>query len=307
MKKIAFLGLIVTLIFGACEKDTCPNPPENYLIYSDYFVFIADDGGSRLVIPMDMNWEPKASGYEKEFKSWKGTAAPWPINYLKENITSTACEVPQESWEHTNDANFQFDATARKITSTIDGTTEVGFTVPEETKWVKLPNPSSYKTIYAFKTTATVDGQARTGWMIYERIRRSMAAGNFGDFGAFFWMPIVANGQFYYFQDHDNVQEACRWTENNGVITADTLSSFSLTILGTAADATSGRTNVPSQLQVAVPQWSVDFTFNSTGHQVGYGGSFPNGLALYRQSLLEPASNSVTNGYGMLELILEND
>lgn len=307
MKQTLMLSLMISIILGACQKDTCPNPPENYVVYSDYFVFVADDGGSRLVIPMDMNWVPNDNGYEKEFKSWEGTAAAWPINYLKENISSTACEVPQESWEHSNDANFQFDAASRKITSTINSSIEVGFTVPDAANWVQLPNPSSYKTIYGFKTTATVDGQSRTGWMIYERIRREAAAGNFGDFGAFYWMPIVANGNFYYFQDHDGVQEACRWTDNNGTITVDVLSSFSLNILATAPDATSGRNNVVSQLQVVVPQWNVDFTLNSTGHQIGYGGMFPNGLALYRQSLLEPTTNSVTNGYGMLELILEND
>lgn len=308
MKSAITVAMLVALLVGifSCQKDTdtC-TAPQTYIYYSDYFVFVANDGGSPLVIPMDMNWKPINNGYEKEFKSWHGTANPWPINYLKQDVS--VCTLPQESWEHTDDTNFQFNSTTRQISSNIAGGPTVAVTIPPSSAWVQLPDSSNYKELYAFKTSATVDGNSRSGWMIYERIRREAALGPGGDFKAFYWMPIVVNGNFYYFQDHSGVQSACRWVDNGSSIVAETIPSFTLNILATASDATSGRNNVVSQLQIIAPAWNIDLTLNSTGNQIGYGPQFPNGLGLYRQSLLEPAANSVTTGYGMLELILEDD
>ena len=303
--------LLTTMTFYACEKNKCIDPPQNALYYSDYFVFVADDGGQPLVIPLDVNWVPNDDGYEKVFKSWYGTSDDWPINYYLQDVISTPCDIPQEPWEHESDDDFQFDNNTRQISSNIPNGPTVSLTVPDESEWVVMPEATTgFKSIYAFKTTAKVDDISRSGWMIYERIRREASGtgtGGGGDFKDFYWMPIVSEGNFYYFQDHDGEQSACRWVDNAGVITPDTLSTFTLNILTTASDITSGRDSVVEQLQIIANDWSVDFTLNSTGHQTGHGPEFPNGLALYRQSLLEPDASSITNGYGMLELILEDD
>lgn len=310
LKTLWFTSLIIAI--GACESQTektCTSPPENLAYYSDYFVFVANDGDENLVIPLDVNWNPNTNGYQKTFKSWHGTSEEWPINYWVQDVTATPCDVPQESWEHVSDDNFQFNAVAREISSAIPNGPKVALSIPEEDKWIIMPSAPYGKSLYAFKTTAKVDGKSRTGWMIYERIRREADSKNTAvvNFKDFYWMPIVSDGNFYYFQDHAGVQSACRWVENEGKITADTLKSFTLNILATSADATSGRSAVVDKLQIIAQKWQVDFTLNSTGNQTGYGPEFPNGLALYRQSLLEPHASTVTNGYGMLELILEDD
>lgn len=310
MKPVLYGALLFALsaAFSACQKDPCPNPPTNFAYYSDYFVFVADDGGAPLSIPLDIDWRPTATGFEQTFKSWHGTSAPWPINYYVREVASTPCEVPQEPWEHSSDADFQFDATARTIASTLPNGTTVGLTIPDKSDWVPMPSNNAVR-LYAFQTTATVNAATRSGWTIYGRMRRETNnnSGSSSAFGAFYWMPIVAGGNLYYFLDHNGEQAACRWQAQGGTVTADTLSAFTFQILSTAPDTTSGRTAVAEQLRIAAPAWGVDFTLNSTGHQVGYGPAFPKGLGLYRQSLLEPAPSSVTSGYGMLELVLEED
>ncbi len=82
---------------------------------------------------------------------------------------------------------------------------------------------------------------------------------------------------------------------------------FGLTVPQTEPAATSGRSEIPSQLLVQAPQWNVDILVNSTGNQTGYGASYPNGLGYYRQSLLEADALSNNQGYGMLEFIVEAD
>lgn len=305
MRLIIFFTLIGLV---ACQKEnTCLSDGNNFNLYSDYFVFIADDGGSPLVIPMDMNWNPLPTGYNREFKSWYGTSNAWPINYLKEDIEAAACEVPQEAWEHTSGQVFDFNASARTISTQISGAPKLTITIPDSTEWIEAPPSISYIRTYGFKTTATVDNVTRSGWVIYERIRRSASAGNFGDFKEYFWMPLVVNGAFYHFEQHKGEQRALKWTDNAGTITVDTLPGFTFSIDSVMADSTSGRNNVPQEMHLVAAPWGIDLRLASTGFQVGYGPSFPNGLGLYRQSMVEPKMNSVSNGYGMLELILEDD
>lgn len=311
MMRSALLWLLASTLvlqFSACEKPPCLPETPNQKLYSDYFVFIADDGGSRLVLPMDFNWSPQDEGYEIEFKSWHGTDQAWPINYQKMLIEAEPCMVPQESWDHAANASFSFNESQRQITTNIDGVDPITLTIPPASDWIEAPGATGAITTYAFRTTAMVGSSNRTGWVIYERIRAASGS-SFGsaDFAAFFWIPLVVNGNLYHFESHKGEELAYRWVNNAGSITVDKLTSIDLTILATSSDATSGRTNIPDQLQIKVPTWNFDIILNSTGFQAGYGAQFPNGLGYYRQSLMEPAANSPTVGYGMLELILEDD
>ena len=113
------LILLTLLVFLSCRKDeaetAAPCIPDNYLYYSDYFVFVADDGGTPLVIPMDVNWSPTATGYSIELKGWHGTENEWPIGYYLNDSTADLCAIPQEAWEHANTAYFQFNSETREI------------------------------------------------------------------------------------------------------------------------------------------------------------------------------------------------
>jgi hypothetical protein len=305
MKHLIGITLVLFSLM-ACQPEKCKNP-DNKDLYSDYFVFIADDGGDRVVIPMDMNWNPTATGYSKEFKSWYGTSNAWPINYLKEEVTSDLCAVPQESWEHIDDSNFQFDEGDRIITTNIAGEPPLELLIPEESEWTLLPEAGvgSGKETYGFRTSARVNGVSKDGWVIYERIRATGSAFTV-DFEDFYWFPLIINGDFYFFEQHKGEQVAAKFTNTVGGVTVDTTSSFNLMINSVLADSVSGRNNVPQTFRIEAAKWGVDISLKSTGFQVGYGPQFQNGLGLYRQSMLEPDTGSVMVGYGMLELILEN-
>lgn len=308
MKKTWFL-LGSCLIWIACAKaPSCPNPPENKARYSDYFVFVANDGGTPLVVPIDVNWEPTEKGYSQELKSWYGTSAPWPINYYTDQVEATPCEVPQSSLEQPNNTLFGFDAANRQISTTIPGAPLLVWNLPSESDWVEPPSPVGPLAFYGFKTTVQVGSMTRTGWAIHERIRAEPGS-SFGgaDFETFYWLPLVINGDFYLFEEHKGEQLAIRWQDNGGTITADTIHQFNLTVTQTETDATSGRSAIPSQLLIQAPRWNVDILVNSTGNQTGYGPRFPNGLGYYRQSLLEADATSNSQGYGMLEFIVEAD
>lgn len=288
------------------EPDPEPCIPDNYLYYSDYFVFVADDGEEPLVIPMDVNWTPNGSGYLSEFKGWYGTEEEWPIGYYLNDSIADLCHIPQESWEHADGPYFQFDVNTREVISTIWETPELRLTIPEQNEWIRTPAEED-KEIYGCKTTAKVDGLTRNGWLIYERIRREASVGSFGDFEAFFWIPVIVDGVFYHFEQHRGEQTASRWEETETGINVSTIPDYELNILAVSTDPTSGRTNIPDTVQVIASEWSLDLTMASGGSQIGHGPMFPNGLAYYRQSLLTTTPESVSTGYGMLELILEDD
>jgi len=117
----------------------------------------------------------------------------------------------------------------------------------------------------------------------------------------------VIDGDFYHFEQHKGEQTATKWMIKKNKVTVTTRPNFTLTILKTSKDGVSKRKNIPNQIQVKVPEWNLDINLKSGGSQVGHGEKFPNGLAYYRQSLLRSTKDSKTRGYGMLELILEND
>ncbi len=308
MRTILFILPFILVV--SCKKDEPIEPepclPDNYLYYSDYFVFVSDDGEEPLIVPMDINWTPTETGYNSEFKGWYGTNEEWPIGYFLNDSIVDLCEVPQESWEHANGEYFQFDAANREVISTIWGAPELRLKIPESNEWIQTPAAHS-KAIFGCQTTVKVDGNLRSGWLIYERIRRESSGGSFGDFEAFFWIPVVVDGVFYHFEQHQGEQLVSKWEEIDGEITVSTLPYFELDILAESEDATSGRTNIPDTINVVAAPWSLNLKMASTGSQVGHGPMFPNGLAYYRQSLLISTEDSEDNGHGLLELILEDD
>ncbi len=303
---------IVSLTFLSCQKENDASVVcnrVNFSYYSDYFVFVADDASDPLVIPIDLNWRPVEGGYEIEFKGWYGTTKEWPIAYHVDAFGATPNAVPQESWEHANTENFQFDRENRQLILNLPDQPEIKLFIPAESTWVGMPTQGDRKEIYGMRSSVEVNGSSKNGWMVYERIRRdpSVPNGQRADFTAFFWIPIVVDGAFYHFEHHGDDQTATRWWQNGGVVAVDSAQAFDFTITQTSVDSMSGRTDIPEALQLQAHKWNLDIQLQSGGAQIGYGPIFPKGRAYYRQSLLQASDSSIARGYGMLELILEND
>lgn len=307
MTKSYIPSLLLLLINSQCAKNHSDQEDQNPIIpqgyYSDYFVFIADDELNHLVIPIDINWTLHAEGYEIEYKSWYGTAEEWPSAYLKKNITVSQAEIPKEAFDHIDTQLFSFDHNKRSIATFIEGAPKIEFRVPEEQQWVLGISDSDFPT-YVFKASVAVDGINRKGWMIYERIRFE-ELGHFDGFAAFYWMPVVVDGTLYHFTQHRGEQTAVKWSDVDGKISSEIIDGFTLDVTETMSDAKSKRTSVPKTVRLRAPAWDLDVSLRSTGEQVGYGESFPKGLAYFRQSLLQSVTS--VQGYGMMELILADN
>ena len=115
------------------------------------------------------------------------------------------------------------------------------------------------------------------------------------------------DGNFYHFAQHRGEQTATKWSDDNGVITVTTIPSFTLNILGVSSDSISGRTNIPDTLEVLAPEWNIDLKVVSTGSQVGHGPEFPKWIGLLPTKFIGSFAKFHHFGYGMLELILEDD
>jgi len=273
--------------------------------FSDYFVFIADDGKEPLVVPVDINWSLHTEGYEIEYKSWYGTEKEWPIEYFKKNIKAKQTDIPNEAFEHLNTENFSFDTKNRSIVAKIKGSLEIKLQIPKKEEWV-LPNMESDFPTYAFKTTIEISGTKRAGWMLYERIRFD-ALKKFEGFEAFYWMPIVVEGNLYHFTQHRGKQTAVKWSDENDGLSVETVTTFEFTVAETVSDVKSKRAEIAKTVQIQVPEWGLDASLKSTGEQVGYGEKYNNGLAYFRQSMLQANESSKNSGYGMMELILADN
>ena len=97
--------------------------------------------------------------------------------------------------------------------------------------------------------------------MIYERIRWDASAlKDFGDFKAFYWIPLVIDGDFYHFEMHKGIGEqiAGRWFIEDGHVITETTEEFSIDILQSESDKKSGRKEIPKVLQVQAPSWDID-------------------------------------------------
>ena len=100
---------------------------------------------------------------------------------------------------------------------------------------------------------------------------------------------------------------AFKWTNMEDQIKVDEIADFNIKVTRTKKDFISKRKDIPKELQITSASNNLDITLVSKGEQVGHGDQFPKGLAYYRQSLLVSSKKSKGNGYGMLELIIENN
>ncbi len=305
------LGLVAMQCKNS-EKTKASEPivetAEPFGYYSDYNVFIATDGGEPLVVPIDINWFSRDDGYGIEYKAWYGTVQDWPIAYHTNSIHSKLEDIPNESFEHGDTKNFDFDDRSESITVKIYGAPEIEIKAPKIEEGVLAPLFNDIHDTHALKTTIQVGEKERSGWMLYERIRRKKdSAGKFEGFAAFYWMPLVVDGQLYHFMKHRDELAAVKWSDSANVVKAEILRDFQLNIVETIADSTSKRESIPKVFRIQAPEWNFDITLKSLGEQVGYGKMFAKGLGYYRQSLLKSTETSRVSGYGMMELILEDD
>lgn len=290
----------------------CPlsRAAETVLYYSDYFVFIADDGLDPLVIPIDLNWKPTDSGFSTEYKAWYGTRKPWPIAYVTAAHTLPDSTVPSEIWDLPPADEFTFDADAREIVARVPGAPQLRLAVPHETDWAAADTdkPLGLHLLFAARTTAFVASNRRAGWLIYERIRRrpSTTPSSSRGFRRFHWIPLVIDGNLYHFLDNSGDQSASRWRRQDGRVVADRHETFAFAVAATTDDPESGRTGIPRVTRIVDDVWNIDVTLASGANQTGHGPPRPSGPALYRQSLLESTPASRNAATGMLELILDD-
>lgn len=214
LTSLATLLLISVLACSSNMKDKQNEGISFSQTYSDYFVFIAAD--EPLVVPFDFNWYPAKDGYNREFKSWYGTKDEWPMAYLKDYVNST--NTPQETWELTDNKNFKFNEEDRTITIKIDDTPKMEILIPKRSEWTAMPIQQNNKEIFAFKTSLKKEGRTIDGWMVYERIRLDADfVSSFGGFKAFYWVPLVINGNFFHFEWHKGYghRTATKWYLEN--------------------------------------------------------------------------------------------
>jgi len=272
--------------------------------YSDYFIFIADDGGERLVVPIDINWRPGETGYETEYKAWYGTQADWPIAYRVEDHSLESESNPEEIWDLPDISEFTFEPAQREIRVTLPDAPEIVMTIPEQSIWTEASIESG-NGLRAARGTTRVGGVGREGWILHERIRRQdRGKENSWQFERFHWIPLVINGALYHFLDHSGEQSATRWVPHGDDLLTQQIGDFSFVVHAISEDSLSERDEVPRVIQIVVESWETDITVASGGHQTGYGPEANSGFELYRQSILESTPESNQVGYGMLELIL---
>lgn len=307
--KFIFSLLIASIISYNTTKTEAKDYTSEFAYYSDYFVFIADDDTSPLVIPLDLNWNPTPNGYEIEFKSWYGTKKDWPIIYTKKMFNNPIQKTPQESFQHENIKGFLFNSEKKEITLKIPHVPKVTITIPDENNWILAPSKNEiHKETYACKTTIKIKNETKKGWIIYERIRwKKDEIVEFGDFETFLWIPLIVNGDLYHFEQHKDEKIAFKWSNTNGEIKVDEVSDFAIKVTQTIKDSKSGRKDIPKEINISSEKNNLNISLISKGEQVGHGKKYPKGLAYYRQSLLISNNKDELSGYGMLELIIENN
>ena len=130
---------------------------------------------------------------------------------------------------------------------------------------------------------------------------------DFGNFETFFWIPLIINEDLYHFEQNKSEKTAFKWSNTNGKIKVDDITDFSIEVTQTINDSKSGRQEIPKEIKISSKQSNLNISLTSRGQQVGYGIKYPKGLAYYRQSLLISNTKSELSGYGMMELIIENN
>lgn len=288
-----------------------PDPPPHYV--SDYFVFVAADTAESLVVPIDVNWEPRPDGrIFTELKAWRGTLEQWPMLYHVGTADLPGSAAFPKRWQDIPEVGgFRFGD--GRVSAASDTLGALSLSVPPESEGVsttRTPEPGMSIRYTAFRTSLTDGGRAVAGWLIHERVdldRLVKTEASPLPFERYHWMPVVAPDALYLFNhDGERAHNAVRWRIGDAKRTVDSTDAFAFEVTGHEAEAVSGRSNVPNAWQITAPEWGVSFTLESRAGHTGHGAERPGGKALYRQATLVGTDADNRPLVGMLELILED-
>lgn len=283
-------------------------PGEEIKYRSDYFVFVAKDASSPLILPIDINWEPRgARETYLELKAWRGeTQAPWPMRYVTESRPNSA----PSSWRQLElGPHFKYARDKQTLSVDVRGNTS-SIVLPETHAPIEHGTPFGGSSKVSVAMT-TVDGDV-PGWLIHEEVRLAELVkqeGAASPFGIFHWFVLgdPESGDFYLFIDNiaadasAKQHAAMRWRPDGERWSVEQSEDFTLEILDVVADSESARASVPRRWKITAPGWGVDEVLEVGAGHTGYGGEKPSGKALYKQAWVEGARL-----HGMIELILED-
>lgn len=275
---------------------------------SDYFVFVGEDADRPLIIPVDINWEPRADRETFiELKAWRGESTdPWPMRYVTESRPVSA----PSSWKQLDlGPHFRYAEGNRTLSVDVQGKL-LELALPETQSPVEHETPfgGSSKVTVA-RTTA--DGDI-PGWLIHEEVRLNKLVkkeGAVSPFGVFHWFVLgdPESGDFYLFIDNDSADAsarqytAVRWHRDDRRWSAERSEDFTLEILDVEEDKESARERVPRRWKISAPGWGIEDVLEVGPGHTGYGGAKPSGKALYKQAWVKGGRL-----HGMIELILED-
>jgi hypothetical protein len=281
--------------------------PEFYL--SDYFVFLSSDPAAPLIVPVDINWEPRPNGQLfTELKAWRGTATPWGVAYQK-STQPLAGPYPKSFAEVPATGGFAFSAGRIEVRA---AGLDLAIEVPPDGDAAAFREElaGAKEILSAARATAYDGGRAVSGWLIHERFEEAhliKTADAPPELSHFHWIPLVAADGLYLFRDDEKLgQRALRWAESGGRLEVASLASFAFTESGHAEDAGSGRARVPVAWTISAPEWGFRAELSSSAGHTGYGPKRASGRALYRQALVRGKDGAGQPLYGMVELILED-
>lgn len=291
------------------ERPAAPDAPPQY--FSDYFVFVGADPTSPLIVPIDINWEPRPDGQiYTELKAWRGTESDWPMRYHTGTAALPAGAPFPTQWSDVPaTAGFGFAPGQLRITGEEVGSLELP--VPSEgMRYARTPEPGMSITYEVSRTTLQDAGRVVPGWLIHERVEldRLVKVEGLGPmFGRYHWIPVVTPDALYLFNhDDQRPNKAVRWQLEGDAPRVDAVDAFQFEVTATEADAGSGRSAVPTGWTIGVESWSFSATFTAKAGHTGYGPDRDHGKALYRQATLVGTDGQGRPAVGMLELILED-
>lgn len=280
--------------------------------YSDYFVFLAEDGANPLIVLTDINWEQQAEGtIFTELKAYYGTdTGPWPILYDARTRSLHRLPLPT-SWPDVPPIDqIGWNRAGSRFAFAFDDPGGVTLKVPSFRSGAAISDPGEdgHKTLKAARTTVRTPEGTRSGWLIHEEVRLNelqKTGGISASLARFHWIPVVVADTLYLFeQDGMGRQRAVRWQDTSSTMVADTLHTFGFEVTDTRSDGESGRAEVPVRWRIEVPTWHLALTLASRAGHTGYGEVTDKGKALFRQALVTGHNRDGTATYGMLELIL---
>jgi hypothetical protein len=293
---------------AAPASQTASPAPEGYR--SDYFVFLSADPADPLIVPVDINWEPRpGEGLFTELKAWRGTAEPWRMAYHTGTQPLAGRPYPRSFAEVPATAGFSFSTELLALRSKELG--EISLRIPPEKEGATFQEERAEgkEVLTAYRTTVTLDGRAIPGWLIHERfeVQRLVKTPDAAvDFERFHWIPLVAEGGLYLFRSDREGQLAVRWREEDGRLGASSLAAFTFREERQAPDPQSGRAQVPVAWTIEAADWGLRAELASGAGHTGYGPQRKSGKALYRQALVQGKDGQGKPLHGMVELILED-